>query len=693
MPNASAESLTKRHELELARLRHAFGLSTKLLIGLGIVLSIALIVSVRLMYSSTGTRVALEEARGNIISVGAEWGQQFSDSQESYQQWLARRGTRFELHAFTRLSEGLFDSAASFRGRIEDPGILARVYLGLHSALLRVAFLLLASFRLWLVIIGFCIWRGLRPITPWSGHDALGQTGNGRLFFSGIRVALDAPTPDGAPSQQITGLACPPASTLQVVKGSAAAEVLKQFGATTTTNLRLLSIIDHHKGMPAYIAPIGEERALEGFFEGAQLGQNLELILQGALQLHAAYRGEGEYEPLGQDYAAELLKGARQGRKVSAEDNAILVVDALDRVLTPRLKEALALLDAASVATVILALEAGKSLAYAQEGGRWIRRSNFPQLSARAVLHSVPEFGAEYDFDLRATIRRALIFGSRSSAFAPVKFPLDFRAESRAARQWVEILMAAPHQLATVSDEVQLLGLVAELYQKWEKGFFEGAQALNPEVIDQVFATPQNLVFMPVARIVALLRHLTEPAELEQLHALVAVVSEEQRRRTTSRSQSQEAEEEKGVIPSYERIFPPFSRQELKTLEELHGVSAEDAKAWSSLRVVLNSFGWLGRRVADRSVPESSVVFAVSKVGTDFPGANALGLLGAKAVVPLRATRLEERWGKLWGARFMQVGNTRMAENSADFEKLMAGKMDEGEGENIPTSEAQGSGG
>jgi len=80
-------------------------------------------------------------------------------------------------------------------------------------------------------------------------------------------------------------------------------------------------------------------------------------------------------------------------------------------------------------------------------------------------------------------------------------------------------------------------------------------------------------------------------------------------------------------------------------------------------------------------------------VGTDFPGANALGLLGAKAVVPLRATRLEERWGKLWGARFMQVGNTRMAENSADFEKLMAGKMDEGEGENIPTSEAQGSGG
>jgi hypothetical protein len=41
----------------------------------------------------------------------------------------------------------------------------------------------------------------------------------------------------------------------------------------------------------------------------------------------------------------------------------------------------------------------------------------------------------------------------------------------------------------------------------------------------------------------------------------------------------------------------------------------------------------------------------------------------------------------------MQVGNTRMAENSADFEKLMAGKMDEGEGENIPTSEAQGSGG
>lgn len=651
-----------------------------------------MLISIRFISRFAGDSASLEGARLAVIHAAGDWGQDFSDSQEGYELWLSRHGTPIELHTFNRLSQGLFESASGFAGRFDDPSILGRMYLALHGGALRIGFILLASCRLWLVIIGACVYMGLRPLLPWQGRDALGQTGNGRVFFSGVRVALDNPTPDGAPSEQVTGLACPGATTLAAAKTSPLAKVLERFSATTTTNLKLVAIIEHHKAFPAYIAPPGEEAGLETFFEGAPLAENIERILEGALKLHAAYRGESELDPSAHVDAAEIIKAAHQGKRLTGADNASLVVDALDRVLTPKLKEALALLDAASVATVLLALEAGKSLAVAYEGGKWVCKSNFPQLSARAVLHSIPEFGLEYDFDLRATLRRALIFGSRSSVFAPVKFPVDFRPESRAARQWVEIVMATPHQLSRVADEVQLLGIVSELHQKWEKVFFEGAQALNPEVIDQVFATPQNLIFMPMARIVKLMKRVADTSELQQLEALVAVVSQEQRRRSASQTPQADGDDQRSQIPSYEKVFNPFSPQEIKALVDIHGVSPEDARTWSSLRVVLHAYGWLGRRVADRSVPESSVVFAVSKVGDDFPGANVLGLLGNLAVVPLRATRLGERWGKLWGSRFMQVGNTRMAETRVDFEGLLAGRDEENDVEQQPASAAQGTG-
>ncbi|NDC38807.1 MAG: hypothetical protein EBZ48_12270 [Proteobacteria bacterium] len=616
-PN-SADSLTKRHELELARLKRGSHITAKRLTIAGFFILLVLLVSVRFLYRYSGDTESIESARQLLVQSAGVWGQDFSDSQEHYYAWLLRRGTSIEIRLFGRLSQGLFESAGNFAGRYDDPGLLARMYLGLHGGVLRVGFILIAAARLWFVVIGAFLWIGLRPLGTWRGRDALGQTGNGKIFFSGVRVGLDNPTPDGAPSEQITGLACPAATSLPQARATALAKVLALHGATTTTNLRLVAIIDAHKDIPAYIAAPGEEAELSSFFEGAELAMNAEQLLHGALTLHASYRGESDSEPVLRTDLGELLKAARQGRKLTAAEYGAIVVDALDRVLTSKSKESLALLDAASVATVVLALEAGKSLAYAKEGGRWARKSNFPQLSARAVLHSVPEFALEYDFDLRATIRRALIFGARSSVFAPVKFPVDLRAESRAARQWVELLMATPHRLTTLADEVQLLGLVGELHQKWEQGFFDGAQALDPEVIDQAFATPQNLLFMPVSRVVALLRRATDPAEISQLEALVAVVSQEQRRRVTSRSNPQEGEDEKGIIPSYERIFAPFTPQETANLTAVHGVSAEDARAWSSFRVVLNAYGWLGRRVADRSVPESSVVFSVSTVGADF---------------------------------------------------------------------------
>ena len=681
MATNSADSLAKKHEQELSRFkRGAFLTSYRLIIAVGILFA-ALLGIFRLISQYPGDPISLDAARRALISIGSEWHHELAESQERYSAWLSYRGTRFEQRTFNKLSQSLLESAASLAITSEEPGLLTRTYLGAHSSALRLGFLLLASTRLWIVVIGGCVIWGLRPLRPWTGNDALGQTGNGRVFFSGVRISIDNPTPEGAPADQVTGLACPGSVPIVQVRNSELAGILNQYGAVTTTNLRLIGIIEFHREFPAYVAFPGEEGSLESFYEGAALSENIAGILKGALQLHATYRGNSSNHGIEATDAARILKAAHQGRKVTATEHIALVVDALDRVLTPTLKESLALLDPASIATVLLALEAGKSLAYVHEGGKWIRKSNFPQLSARAVLHSIPEFSEEYDYDLRSTIRRALIFGSRSSVFAPVKFPIDFREESRAARQWADILLATPAQLATTADEVQLLGIVNELHQRWETAFFEGASALNPEITDHVFATPQRLIFMPVSRVIRIFRGILRPGELEQLESLVTVVSQEQARRVAARLRPEEGDDERGALPSYERIFPPFSSQQINELAQLHNISPQEIKDWSSLRVVLNSYGWLGRRVSDRSVPESSVVFSISNVGNDFPGANSIGLLGNSGVVPLRSTRLEERWGKLWATRFMQVGPTRMAESTKDFERLLTGVEDEVEKE------------
>src|SRR5690606_34820245 len=122
---------------------------------------------------------------------------------------------------------------------------------------------------------------------------------------------------------------------------------------------------------------------------------------------------------------------------------------------------------------------------------------NFSQLTARAVLHSIPDFGREFRNEQRKTIRRALIYGSRSSVFGPVRFAADLTDLSRALRQWVEVLMACPHELDAVSDDVELFGLATEGQQRWAAIIFDRlVEAANREK-PELYATDTNLLFVP----------------------------------------------------------------------------------------------------------------------------------------------------------------------------------------------------
>src|SRR5690606_36740370 len=114
------------------------------------------------------------------------------------------------------------------------------------------------------------------------------------------------------------------------------------------------------------------------------------------------------------------------------------------------------------VAVLLLSFEAGKVMVHSFEGGRWLKKSNYPQLAARSVLHSVESLASEYDYTQRTLIRQAIIYSSRSGDFGPVKLPVNLNIESRALRQWGEILLSTPYELGSTADEVELYGLIFE---------------------------------------------------------------------------------------------------------------------------------------------------------------------------------------------------------------------------------------
>ena len=677
MSSLSDTLSSRKHEREFARLRRSSS-SVGRLVGVSLILAAAVGIVVYSINQVSSSADSLEVARRELVSTGRGWTREFVDSQQIYRRWFESHGITAEARLFDNISELLFRSAATYSerfGRGEELGFFSQAYLSLHSGVMRIAFILIAAWRLWLAgIAGALLLAGIR-LRVHRGADILGQTGNNRLFFSGARVGLENLNDRGTPELQVPGLACPARESLAVVRNSAIGRLLVSFGAANETTMGLAGVIIKHATMPAFVARHDEDALLAQAFSGAGLASQTELTLARALSLHEFYRDcavDGAPVHDTPDFIEESSGGEGSFDSYQYADR---IQAALHRVITPVQRGHLALLAPADVAAAILALEAGKVLAYAHEGGKWLRKSNFPQLAARAVLHALPSFGREYDFERRSSIRRALVFGSRRSDFAPIRFPIDLADESRALRQWTEILLAVPHELQAVSDEVELLGLVTEAHTRWHQIFFDEAMALDPAAVDNVISTHGNLFFMPVERVLQVLRRAVDDPELSRMEALIASVSNQQRLETMSRDLSGDAEGAP-TVRSAERVLAPLSHAEMKSLASLHGLSPESLREWSSLRVVLNSFGWLARRVGDNSVPESSVVFAVCETEPGRAGVNELGLLGRSGMVPLRGTRLAERWGRSWQNRFHLVERARMAESREDYERLLKGLED-----------------
>lgn len=668
------EIISRKHRKELTSLRslsRRIPLAAFFLIGFAVVV---LFVAFAMLGDRSETQRQLAAARNNLELSGLVWTQDFLDRQSSYRVWFSRHGTYFEGQLFDAVSKVLLKGAGRISAQSDSLSFPARAYRSFLFAVMRVCFLVLACWRLWLfAVLLAAVWSFFR-LRPYQAGDLLGETGNARLFFSGIAAGLDEVDERGRPQKQVTGLACPAALPAMLAKSSQLGKLLGAYGALNNTNIALAGVILKHAAYPPYVAGREEQPLLEAAFSGGNLSDNCLALLQAVLELHKKYRQVDSW----QDYDAKASAASSldtpplKTAGLDSQQYAQRLSGCMERVLTRKMKEALSELSPAQVATALLTFEAGKVLAYAYEGGRWNQRSIFPQLCARAVLHSIASFSADYTLDARSDIRRALVYGSRRSVFAPVRLPVDMSAPSSALRQWVELWMAAPHELQFGADEVELSGLIAEAHQAWRQAFFDALMIMSPEITDDLYAGPSNLLFMPLVKILALLRRVISGETARRLEALLSLVSQKERLQSLT-SDLQEETQEKRVLDISSRLLAPLEFQRMQELSGLHALSLQDLKDWSTLRVILNAYAWLGRRVGDYTVPDSSIIFAVFRVNEPSAESNELGLIGKKAMVPLRATRLAERWGKSWYARFKHVDSATMAESVEDFERLMKG--------------------
>ncbi|RMD85387.1 MAG: hypothetical protein D6808_05385, partial [Candidatus Dadabacteria bacterium] len=366
-----------------------------------------------------------------------------------------------------------------------------------------------------------------------------------------------------------------------------------------------------------------------------------------ALEVHSTYRDEeanaGRQPPI-------TKSSLPYAGKISPEQHVEAIGVSFQRVLTQTMRKAISEVNPEMVATVVLAIEAGKTLAFGREGDRIVLSSSFPHLSARAVLHSIPSYAVEYSADERTIIRRAIIYGSRKSIYGPVRFVLDMCEATRALRQWVEILMSLPHEIGAVSDEVELYGLMHEFHTKWISTLKELITSRSPLLKHTM--SDGIAFFVPFKLCMKLIYELAPSASFKRLIELNAGVWEERKKAS-------------GRFPDYERMLKPLCNNEIAMLAKDHSISTEDLSVWSAFRNVFNHYSWLGRRVGDNTVPESSIVYLET---------GHVGLASAKSVhkgiVVFRATRLEENIGDVWKELCEEVSFARIIDDKAEYERL-----------------------
>lgn len=254
-----------------------------------------------------------------------------------YVAFLSHLGLANEARLLTRLDENLFQPLGSSQ-YLADIG----------HALIRCAFLLIVATRAALVVTAVAMAWCRFSHRVYRGPDILGRTGNGRLFFSGLRVALDS----ARSAEGILLISSPiPRVRRRLVRSTEHADCLQEFGAANEANLELLSMILAAKDTPAWL-----NHDKHSGVNNITLREFSHVALRASLRIHSealnARVSIGRYAtshgPLEQNLTLDL--------------RAALSDDELEHLAGTR---------PSLVATTALAVFAGKALNYTHDRGSW----------------------------------------------------------------------------------------------------------------------------------------------------------------------------------------------------------------------------------------------------------------------------------------------------------------------------------
>ena len=487
------------------------------------------------------------------------------------------------------------------------------------------------------------------------------ERGNGP-FYSGIYGPLRPNNGIGATDYAAPGLACPAMEKETTAANSQLTTLLKESGAYNKTNFDLVRVILKHGDYPSLVGDetaweeeqeakgeIHEEKKSETGFLTNKDGNIKECAIDGLSAVLEAKKKISLYidslekkgikkEALEKNYSGHI------SNLVKLTGSCSPLAKNLIFALTPTRLWAIGKTPIAMVATAYLAIEAGKCLVFKRSPAGFVRTSNYPHLQARAVLHSIVSYIIEYNGDQRLTMRQAIISSRRHGDFGRAFLPIKMPIESRAMRDWLEILYADPIKRADTANLVELDANIDEISTNWKNNFANFNKKYLQYIPTGDYELNRGLPFksvvlMPVNHVIELSLDSIHPKRLDRISELLSLTKKSQTKISIS-----------ARLPGFKRQaleVEDSNEESIATFEKLFSKekSVAIAEQWKIVRRMLTKFNWMSTRVGDDAVPMLGIIRATITKSVDFEKKEVKEIDG---LIPLRTRRLAELFGKPW---------------------------------------------
>ncbi len=530
------------------------------------------------------------------------------------------------------------------------------------GAILRSTFVVLAFWPLWVLglVAGIFLMKyqnKKRPNNTILGvcDRALGP------FYSGIYGPYRPNNKISGTEMSCPGLACPKLSPKEEAEKHPLKVVLNKFNAESETNFELVRVILAHKDFPHFVA---EENSIHGDDSEKDLDASDRVSKTGFISNEKGTLLDGvsnglpailEAHLIAKNYIEALKKNgltidelesnypAHVNSLKKASSGISKVAQILLNSLTPARIWAISQLQPNAIASAYLAIEAGKALVYKRINDSFTTVSLYPHLQARAVIQSITSYHFEYDGDTRLIIRQAILSCRRHGDFGRSFLPIRMTAESRAIRDWLEIMYSEDEKKEEISNLVELDAHMDDIHINYKTRFLQRIKTNYAEdPVKQNHKLWMGLVYksvllVPLDDLINTALHGLNDTRLERILKLLNLTKKYQNRISTSARlpgfKRQAMEADKGGDENDEII---------RIIKNRNG-GKKNYDRWLIVRRMLTRYNWLSTRIGDESVPVVGVLHGILKLTQpDLTKRN----LSMEVIVPLRERRFNEILGK-----------------------------------------------